>query len=73
MIRKNRNHIFSAMSVLAMLAITLTMAARQEKTAEKAAAAAPPAIPGAAEMDRLKFYVGAWDYTETYPKIPVRA
>jgi Zn-dependent M28 family amino/carboxypeptidase len=24
--------------------------------------------PGAAEMERLKFYLGEWDYTETYPK-----
>lgn len=41
----------------------------QEKTAEKpAAAAAPQAKPGAAEMERLKFYLGEWDYTETYPK-----
>lgn len=38
----------------------------QEKTAEKPAA--PPAKPGVAEMERLKFYVGEWDYTETYPK-----
>ena len=38
----------------------------QEKTAEKPAAA--PAKPGAAEMERLKFYLGEWDYTETYPK-----
>jgi hypothetical protein len=45
-------------------------AALQEKTAEKPVAvpAAPAAKPGAAEMDRLKFYLGEWDYTETYPK-----
>jgi hypothetical protein len=24
--------------------------------------------PAAQEMDRLKFYLGTWDYTETYPK-----
>ncbi len=41
-------------------------AALQEKTAEKPAAAA--AKPGLAEMERLKFYLGEWDYTETYPK-----
>jgi len=54
------------MFALAMLAATLTMAARQEKTAEKPAAV-PPARPGVAEMERLKFYLGEWDYTETYP------
>ena len=45
-------------------------AERQEKTAEKPAAAsvAPAVKPGAAEMDRLKFYLGEWEYTETYPK-----
>ena len=45
--------------------------ALQEKTAEKPATAAAQATkPGAAEMDRLKFYLGEWDYTETYPKSP---
>ncbi len=38
-------------------------AARQEKMDEK-----PAVKPGAAEMERLKFYLGEWDYTETYPK-----
>ncbi len=42
-------------------------AALQEKTAEKPAVAAA-SKPGAAEMERLKFYLGEWDYTETYPK-----
>jgi hypothetical protein len=42
-------------------------AAWQEKTAEKQAAT-PAVKPGAAEMERLKFYLGEWDYTETYPK-----
>ncbi len=42
-------------------------AARQEKMAEKQAAT-PAVKPGAAEMERLKFYLGEWDYTETYPK-----
>jgi hypothetical protein len=39
----------------------------QEKTADKPAAA-QPARPGAPEMEKLKFYVGEWDYTETYSK-----
>jgi hypothetical protein len=52
------------------IAIVLTVplwAALQEKTAEKPAIA-PAEKPGAAEMERLKFYLGEWDYTETYPK-----
>jgi hypothetical protein len=56
---------FAAISIALALSVPL-WAAVQEKTAEKAAAA--PAIPGAAEMERLKFYLGEWDYTETYPK-----
>jgi hypothetical protein len=66
MIRENRMRAFFTMFVLAMLAVTLPIAARQEKTAEKPAAVA--AKPGVAEMERLKFYLGEWDYTETYPK-----
>jgi len=42
-------------------------AALQEKTAEKPTTA-PAAKPGAAEMERLRFFLGEWDYTETYPK-----
>jgi Zn-dependent M28 family amino/carboxypeptidase len=34
----------------------------QEKSAENSGSA------GKSEMDRLKFYLGDWDYTETYPK-----
>ena len=58
--------------VVAVISIALVLsvplwAALQEKKTDKAAAAAP-AMPGAAEMERLKFYLGEWDYTETYPK-----
>lgn len=38
-----------------------------QETAQKPVVAAA-ARPGAAEMERLKFYLGEWDYTETYPK-----
>ncbi len=56
-------------SIVLVLCVPL-WAKRQEKTAEKPAAVsmAPAAKPGAAEMDRLKFYLGEWEYTETYPK-----
>jgi hypothetical protein len=57
----------AAISFALALSIPLC-AALQEKTAEKPApAAAQSAKPGAVEMDRLKFYLGEWDYTETYP------
>jgi hypothetical protein len=67
MFRGNSKRIVSAACALVMVAATMAMAARQEKTIEKPAAA-PTAKPGAAEMERLKFYLGEWDYTETYPK-----
>jgi hypothetical protein len=54
----------------ALLLSVPLLAGLQEKTAEKMAAAptVPAARPGAAEMERLKFYLGEWEYTETYPK-----
>ena len=60
----NRGIIIGLASLSAILAATFTFAARQEKPA----AQPPAAKPGAAEMLRLKFYLGEWDYTETYPK-----
>ncbi len=66
MFMEHRKQVFSVMFALVMLATAITMAARQEKSAEKPAVA-PAAKPGAAEMEPLKFYVGEWDYTETYP------
>jgi hypothetical protein len=60
--------------MIATIAIAMVLsvplwAALQEKTGEKPATpAAPVAKPGAAEMERLKFYLGEWDYTEMYPK-----
>jgi hypothetical protein len=36
----------------------------------KAPRRSPPAKPGAGEIERLKFYVGEWQYTEEYPKSP---
>src|SRR5260370_24901868 len=57
-----------AISFALVLSVPL-WAALQEKTAEKPAPAAVQAAKsGEAEMDRLKFYLGEWDYTETYPK-----
>src|SRR5260370_9303205 len=57
-----------AISFALVLSVPL-WAALQEKTAEKPApAAAQAAKPGAGEIDRLKFYLGEWDYTQTYPK-----
>jgi hypothetical protein len=56
-------------SIVLVLCVPL-WAERQEKTAEKptVASVSPALKPGAAEMGRLKFYLGEWEYTETYPK-----
>jgi len=57
----------AAISFALVLSVPL-WAALQEKPAENPAPPAVPAAkPGAAEMDRLKIYLGEWDYTETYP------
>jgi hypothetical protein len=64
---KNDAKVWMATVLIALLLSVPLWAALQEKTAEKPAAA-PAVKPGAAEMGRLKFYVGEWDYTETYPK-----
>jgi hypothetical protein len=60
-----RIRMIAAIAVAMVLSVPL-WAALQEKTGEKPAT--PAAKPGAAEMERLKFYLGEWDYTETYPK-----
>ena len=66
MFTENRKQIIFSLSIFGALAATAGMAARQEKASDKPPTAA--AKPGAAEMERLKFYLGEWDYTETYPK-----
>ena len=77
MLIKNSKIVFGIGLILAMC-IPLR-ASLQEKTDSSAmlveatrispepnsAAAAKPSAP---EMERLKFYLGTWDYTETYPK-----
>jgi hypothetical protein len=62
--KTNRGRICVLASLIPLLAAAFALAARQEKPA----AQTPPAKPGAAEMQRLNFYLGEWDYTETYPK-----
>jgi hypothetical protein len=67
---KNYLKLWTAAISLALLLSIPLWAELQGKTGEKPAAApaAAAAKPGVAEMERLKFYVGEWDYTETYPK-----
>lgn len=50
-------------SLLVILAMTPTATAKPGRAADQT----PPARPGAAELDRLKFYLGEWQYSEEYP------
>jgi hypothetical protein len=58
--------------ILAVMLLAAAMpaatAAWQEKPMEKPAEKAAAPKPGAAEMQRLKFYLGEWNYTEDYSK-----
>jgi hypothetical protein len=64
---KSTSKLRTAMVLMTLVLCVPLWAGLQEKTAERAAAA-PAAKPGTAEMERLKFYLGEWDYAETYPK-----
>ncbi len=61
---RNQKHFSFVAAMLLTLAVTMTIAARQDRPSQQA----PPAKPGEAEMERLKFYLGEWQYTEEYPK-----
>ena len=62
---KNWKIAFTAPTLtLAILTCANAWSARQQKSAD----APEPESKSAPEMDRLKFYLGEWDYTETYPK-----
>jgi hypothetical protein len=52
-------------SILGMLSLPVWAARRHDPKPAAAQESKPPATP---EMDKLKFYLGEWDYTETYSK-----
>ncbi len=64
--RNVRNSRTAGFAMIAGLLLTTPamISALQEKFSEKL----PAQRPGQAEMERLKFYLGEWEYTETYPK-----
>jgi len=64
-LQKNRK---IALTALFLTLTTLTCATAWPARQQKSANAPEPAAKSAPEMDRLKFYLGEWDYTETYPK-----
>jgi hypothetical protein len=59
----NAKYFFILLAIAALAIGTMAFARQQEKAAQPVAAK-----PGAAEMERVKFYLGEWDYTETYSK-----
>ena len=63
-------HVLAILVVAALAICTTAFAKHQEKAAQQTTqqTTQTPAKPGAAEMERLKFYLGEWDYTETYTK-----
>lgn len=66
MFHRTHNGILTIAAVLAFSIAATALAKRPNNSAEQSKAAESlKAIP---EMDRLKFYLGEWDYTETYPK-----
>lgn len=57
------------LSALAILAFGITRNFGQDAPKVRSTDAKPATAPTIApEMERLGFYVGEWDYTETYPK-----
>jgi hypothetical protein len=70
MIFHRNRKVIVTMSALLVFSIAATTLAKRSNNAgeQNKAVESPKATP---EMDRLKFYVGEWDYTETYPKSPM--
>src|ERR1700686_2874262 len=58
--------VFAVAAGAIMLVCMPVWAKWQAKTADKPAA--QTAAKSSPEMDRLRFYLGEWDYTETYTK-----
>jgi len=64
--RANCKILFGSFVALALLTLPL-LAKHQEKSSAPAGETKPHAS-SSPEMDKLRFYVGEWDYTETYAK-----
>jgi hypothetical protein len=67
--RRNRKAILTV-AVLLAFSFAATALAKRHNSSPRQSKAAEPA-KSSPEMDRLKFYLGEWDYTETYPKSPM--
>jgi len=65
-ITRYRKTIVAMATLLAFCVAGTALAKRTSKSWQDSKAAETPR--SSPEMDRLKFYLGEWDYTETYPK-----
>jgi hypothetical protein len=55
-------------NVVALALLSLPLLAEHQEKPSASSSETKPAAGSAPEMDKLRFYVGEWDYTETYPK-----
>jgi Protein of unknown function (DUF1579) len=67
--KRKRRAILAMASSLAFLFAATALAKRKNNSAQQSKATEP--AKSSPEMDRLKFYLGEWDYTETYAKSPM--
>ena len=65
----NRGFMFAAL-LIAIFAAAVSIRAGHPQKDTATAAPATETVKSAPEMDRLKFYIGEWDYTENYEKSP---
>ena len=64
-------HATAAITLASAVAVLLSLPVRAARQESKAANSAQPGKPKPApEMEKLSFYLGEWDYTETYGKSP---
>jgi hypothetical protein len=62
-------HAIAAITLAGMVAILLSLPVRAARQENKAVYSTQKPKP-APEMEKLSFYLGEWDYTETYGKSP---
>jgi len=64
-------HVIAAITLAGAVAVLLSLPVRAARQESKAANSAQQGKPKPApEMEKLSFYLGEWDYTETYGKSP---
>jgi len=62
---RRKKHTAMTLAVIVVVAIMLPVAAQHNKKTTVSPAAKPTLVE---ELDRLRFYLGEWSYSETYEK-----